>query len=192
MIGKNCRRLLSVFTSVSCLILSGCETTEPVRLSTVSTCAELDMAADQAVKDSSLPFMYTQLSFPGDWRTVERNPSGISRWVREGSLRRIFVSKKEFFQIEGLSFDAEAKQQGHHRFRISSAQCKQPSRPATLHILNFAEDDPKPYEVKKTVQLKGSEAHDKIARILCGYEDIPAKDAVEELAQKWRSCHTPQ
>jgi hypothetical protein len=192
MIGKNCCRLLSVFTCVSCLILPGCETTQPVQLGSASTCAELDRAADQAIRDSSLPFMYTQLYFPGDWRAVERNPSSVSRWVREGSLRRIFVSKKEFFQIEGLSFDAEAKQQGHHRFRISSSQCKEPSQPATLHILNFAEDDPKPYEVKRTVQLKGIEAHDKIARILCGYDSIPAIDAIETLAQKWRSCHTPQ
>ena len=81
-------------------------------------------------------------------------------------------------------------EQTPYRVRIPVAQCKNANkkRMATLEYKNLIIDSPEKISRTEAVDFKGKESVDYLARLICGFQPIPALDKTQIMAQKWKNC----
>ncbi len=153
------------------------------------TCDDLNYLAEEAIGNNELPFFASQLTYPGDWRTYSNNSEFVS-WVKYGSRKRVRMKKHDYSELEVLLLDKSTGKQDGFRARISVNECKinpEKTKSVTIHFRNLHVDEA-PVNRTEKAEFTGTSPLDHLARIICGYQDYPAKNVWEEMAQKWKTC----
>ena len=170
-------------TGAALLLLAGCRTIpqNPEQM----TCSDLQYLAEESIDKLGLSFFATQVKYPGDWRPFARN-----QWIKEGSRVRVRDNKRDYLQMEILEIGGTTMEQTPYRVRIPVAQCKNANkeRMATLEYKNLIIDSPEKISRTEAVDFKGKESVDYLARLICGFQPIPALDKTQIMAQKWKNC----
>ena len=77
--------------------------------------------------------------------------------------------------------------------KIVGLMCKElvkraKERMATLEYKNLIIDSPEKISRTEAIDFKGKESVDYLARLICGFQPIPALDKTQIMAQKWKNC----
>lgn len=178
-----------IAAGLAAIALSGCEGIGPIpeKVDDMS-CTLLTKLADYQVEHKTVPFFLSQLSYPDDWRRIESGGMSDFFWLQAGSLKRLKNGKDDIYQITALTATADKYVQTKYRVQVKAGQCKSDTHTGKLKFLNFAQDNPSPFQFEEDFNLKGNTRNDQVARILCGYEALPELNKVEQMAQKWKSC----
>lgn len=183
----NYKKILTVGAlAVISISLNGCRTV-PEHPETL-TCSELNSYADTSFGDD-VPFFAPQLRYPGDWRKY----APLS-WVKNDSRKRVLYRGVHYMQIEALTISArEPTNQSASRVRVRLSQCRNAlNRPEVQMIsMSYREDDPASFVRTQTVNLKGHNPEDELARLACGYKTFPPKTNIEKMGQLWKQCQQP-
>ncbi len=184
---RNKTKVVSLLFFIS-VVLTGCRTIpeDPSAM----TCDDLNSLAEESLNSSLVPFFITQVVYPADWRNCSDTENFIE-WVQNNSRRRVLLAKKDWGEITTLKYDKKTKVQDTYKVRALVSQCTNPPKNKEIDLIysEFPRES-NSRDVTVKAKLNGKNPEDRVARILCGYENYPDKSKYDTMAQKWKQCQS--